>query len=108
MNTNERHDAIAREAYRIYQDRGMAPGGALQDWLQAEKAFSEKEAAEVFKAAPGSLEEAARRWVDQRNKEVGKAETTAMKRRTNREDLRTHLPHPQARHTIDRDAASSE
>jgi hypothetical protein len=31
------HSEIARRAYAIYQARGGAPGGELDDWLQAER-----------------------------------------------------------------------
>ncbi len=31
------HDKIAREAYALYQKRGMTEGDHLNDWLLAEK-----------------------------------------------------------------------
>ena len=30
-------EEVRRRAYEIYQDRGMAPGSDLEDWLQAEE-----------------------------------------------------------------------
>jgi hypothetical protein len=31
------HDAIARRAYALFQERGGKHGGDLDDWLQAEE-----------------------------------------------------------------------
>jgi hypothetical protein len=30
-------ELIRRRAYQLYQERGDRPGGALEDWLQAER-----------------------------------------------------------------------
>jgi hypothetical protein len=36
------HDAVARRAYEIYQERGGNQGSELEDWLQAERELSER------------------------------------------------------------------
>ena len=36
------HDEIARVAYELYTNRGMAQGHDLKDWLEAEKTVTEK------------------------------------------------------------------
>jgi outer membrane protein TolC len=33
---SDRHDAIARRAYELYEERGRVPGRDVDDWLQAE------------------------------------------------------------------------
>jgi hypothetical protein len=35
--STERHDRIARAAYRRAQERGFEPGHDLEDWLEAER-----------------------------------------------------------------------
>ena len=35
------HDDIARDAYELYEKRGMAHGHDLDDWLDAEKIMME-------------------------------------------------------------------
>ena len=37
-------DDIARRAYDLYQERGAAPGGEVDDWLRAERELREKRA----------------------------------------------------------------
>ena len=32
-----RHEAIERLAYKLYEERGCAPGGEIEDWLAAER-----------------------------------------------------------------------
>ena len=36
-------DDIARRAYDLYQERGAAPGGEVDDWLRAERELLEKQ-----------------------------------------------------------------
>lgn len=39
------HQDIARLAYAIWQDRGCPHGGDVEDWLEAERQLSKKQAA---------------------------------------------------------------
>jgi hypothetical protein len=41
----DRYEAIARAAYYRAEQRGFAPGFALDDWLDAEREWLEKEGA---------------------------------------------------------------
>jgi hypothetical protein len=34
---DDRHAEIARRAYELYEQRGRAPGGDIDDWLLAER-----------------------------------------------------------------------
>jgi hypothetical protein len=36
------HAEVARRAYEIFQMRGEAPGGEIDDWLQAERELTGK------------------------------------------------------------------
>lgn len=49
-NSQTRWQRIARRAYELAQQRGLAPGAELSDWLQAEQ---EIDAAERRKQAAG-------------------------------------------------------
>jgi DUF2934 family protein len=40
---NPSRDEIARRAYDLYQERGAAPGGEVDDWLRAEQELREKQ-----------------------------------------------------------------
>ena len=39
----QRHEAIRRRAFQIYQERGMTEGLEVEDWLQAETELLESE-----------------------------------------------------------------
>jgi hypothetical protein len=39
------HEAIARMAYAIWQDRGCPPGTDVEDWLEAEQQLSRRRVA---------------------------------------------------------------
>lgn len=40
---NPSRDEIAQRAYDLYQERGAAPGGEVDDWLRAEQELREKQ-----------------------------------------------------------------
>ncbi|MGA9528964.1 MAG: DUF2934 domain-containing protein [Terriglobales bacterium] len=44
-NSEARQDAIRRRAYELFEQRGYREGGDLEDWLQAEQEFSQKQRA---------------------------------------------------------------
>jgi hypothetical protein len=45
VTTGNPHDAIALIAYRLWESRGYEHGSALEDWVRAEREYSELVAA---------------------------------------------------------------
>ena len=50
-----REERIRQRAYELYEVRGEAPGGALDDWLQAEQEMHNAEDAAVDEASQESF-----------------------------------------------------
>lgn len=40
-DSTDQQEAIRKRAYQIYEQRGMAPGSEIEDWLQAEAELHE-------------------------------------------------------------------
>jgi hypothetical protein len=42
LSAEERYERVARRAYALYEERGQAHGGDLDDWLTAERLVQEE------------------------------------------------------------------
>jgi hypothetical protein len=51
IKKNNFSDEISRIAYELYEKRGKVQGRELEDWLQAEKIFMERNIKEIEKEA---------------------------------------------------------
>jgi len=100
MNHSDYHEEIARQAYLLYQARGMMPGGDLSDWLEAERLCKTRSSSQVGQSAASSAAQMVQREPAspfRGNVENPKETSLNKKRRSGRDDVRTHLPHPAAR-----------
>jgi|JI10StandDraft_1071094.scaffolds.fasta_scaffold1618897_2 hypothetical protein len=105
MNATHTHQEIAEQAYLLYQARGMMPGEDLSDWLEAERLLMQRsEQAPNSEATPPPPDGAHARSSTpfRRPAETGKDLPKEKKGRGGRDDVRTKLPHPAARLTLDR------
>lgn len=105
MNQSTYHEEIARQAYLLYQARGMMPGGDLADWLEAERLCKMRSPSQVGQSAASSVPQIVQREPAspfRANVESPKEMSRDRKRGAGRDDVRTHVPHPAARLTLNR------